>query len=197
MPLVYVFHLGFFALFLIRKASGGAAMPATVRPAAPVPMGEATADPHAARLIALHGIAFFVFYFGVGRTVLTLRPAPLLFSPHAVAGGAVIAAAAALLAWALLVFRSWRLLARIDEGHELCTRGPFRLVRHPIYVSFDLLAAGTVLWVPGPMVLVGTLLIVVAGDLRGRAEERLLERVFGPPYREYRQRVKRTIPGLY
>jgi protein-S-isoprenylcysteine O-methyltransferase Ste14 len=196
MPLVYVFHLAFFALFLIRKASGRAT-PTAARPATPAPAGEASADPHAARLVVLHGLAFFVFYFGVGRTVLTLRPAPLLFAPHAVAGAAIIAAGGALLAWALLVFSSWKLLARIDEGHELCTRGPFRLVRHPIYVSFDLLALGTVLWVPGPIVLVGALLIVVAGDLRARAEERLLERVFGPRYREYRQSAKRTIPGLY
>jgi len=106
-------------------------------------------------------------------------------------------AAAALLAWALLVFRSWRLLARIERGHQLCTTGPFRLVRHPIYLAFTLLAVGTFLWAPTVLVLVGVALVALTGDLRARTEERLLCEVFGDEYRQYQGRVPRTIPGLY
>jgi protein-S-isoprenylcysteine O-methyltransferase Ste14 len=197
MRLVYAFHLAFYALFLIRKASGAAPPASSPSPAAPTPAGDAPADPHARRLIALHALAFFVFYFGLGRTVFPRRAAPLLFASHPAAGGAIIVLGAAVLAWTLVVFRSWRLLARIDAGHELCTTGPFHLVRHPIYLSLDLLALGTAIWVPGPIVLLGAVLVVIAGDVRARAEERLLERVFGAAYREYRERVARTIPGLY
>jgi protein-S-isoprenylcysteine O-methyltransferase Ste14 len=129
--------------------------------------------------------------------VLSRRGSPFLFPPQPVVGGAVMVAAGALLASALRVFQSWRLLARIEEGHQLCTRGPFRFVRHPIYASMDLLALGTFLWAPSLIVLVGAILVALGGDLRGRAEERLLAEVFGDQYRDYCRRAKRTIPGVY
>ncbi len=196
MPLVYVFHLGFFAVFLLRLA-GPRAGPESLA-AAPTPGASLAADPHAGRLLGLHAAAFFVLYFGLGRTLFTRgRAAPLLFAPPPLAGAVLIVVGAALLAWTLLVFRSWRLLARIEQGHQLCTSGAFRLVRHPIYLSLDLLALGTFLWVPGPIVLVGAILVAVGGDLRARTEERLLVAVFGDEYRDYQRRVPRTIPGLY
>jgi protein-S-isoprenylcysteine O-methyltransferase Ste14 len=193
MPYVYWAHIAFYAVFLLRSAGGKrvATSPSST------PLAPSAADPHAVRLLAFHCFGFFVFYFGLGRTLFARRGAPLLFAPHPAVGALVIASGAALLAWALVVFRSWRLLARIEAGHQLCTTGPFRIVRHPIYLSLDLLAIGTVIWVPGPLVLVGAALVVLGGDLRARAEERLLAIVFGDEYRAYQQRVPRTLPGLY
>jgi protein-S-isoprenylcysteine O-methyltransferase Ste14 len=46
-------------------------------------------------------------------------------------------------------------------------------------------------------VLLGAVLIALSGDLRGRAEERLLAEVFGDEYRDYCRRTARAIPGLY
>jgi protein-S-isoprenylcysteine O-methyltransferase Ste14 len=191
MPLIYVFHIAFYALFLLRKLGGRSPAPA----AAPDP--RAPSAPHARALIAMHMVAFAVLYFGLGQAVLSRRGSPLLFPPQTVLGGAVIVAGGALLVSALRVFQSWRLLARIEEGHQLCTSGPFRFVRHPIYVSMDLLALGTFLWAPSLIVLVGAILVVLAGDLRGRGEERLLADVFGDEYRAYCRRAARTIPGVY
>jgi protein-S-isoprenylcysteine O-methyltransferase Ste14 len=37
----------------------------------------------------------------------------------------------------------------------------------------------------------------LGGDLRARAEEKVLDASFGEPYREYRARVKRFVPGIY
>ena len=99
--------------------------------------------------------------------------------------------------WARLAFASWRFRAQIDPGHRLATGGPFRFIRHPIYAGLDLLAIGTALWIPTPLVCLGTLLMAVAGDLRARAEELLLESAFGNMFREYRLRTRRFIPGLY
>jgi protein-S-isoprenylcysteine O-methyltransferase Ste14 len=195
MPLVYAFHLGFFAVFFLRLAGRGAA-PAP--DAVPTPGTSTAADPRAGGLLGFHAAAFFVLYFGLGQALFMRgRAAPLLFVPQPVLGGSLIVAGAALLAWTLLLFRSWRLLARIEEGHQLCTSGPFRLVRHPIYLSLDLLALGTVLWVPGPIVVIGAVLVAVGGDLRARTEERLLAQVFGDEYRDYQRRVPRTLPGIY
>ncbi len=113
------------------------------------------------------------------------------------AGSATVLASAGLAAWTLAVFRSWRLLPRIEDQHELCTAGPFRWVRHPIYLAMDLLAAGTWLWLPTAPVAASAVLVAVAGDVRGRGEERQLAAAFGSAYDRYRRRVRRFVPGLY
>jgi protein-S-isoprenylcysteine O-methyltransferase Ste14 len=194
--LVYVFHIAFYALFVIRKLGQRTpAAPAAPPPGAPDP--GAPSAPHARALIATHVLANSVLYFGLGRAVLSQRGSRFLFPPQPVLGGAVMLAAGALLVSALRVFQSWRLLARIEEGHQLCTQGPFRFIRHPIYASMDLLALGTFLWAPNLIVMVGAVLIALSGDLRGRAEERLLADVFGDEYRDYCRRAARTVPGVY
>jgi protein-S-isoprenylcysteine O-methyltransferase Ste14 len=192
MAWIYAFHLAFYLLFTLRR--GGTKSPASPEAGTSSPPVSA---PYARALLVLHMVAFAVFYYGIGRTVFVRGNPSLLFAPQRLLGGAVMVAAGALLVSALRVFESWRLLARIEEGHRLCRRGPFRLVRHPIYVSMDLLALGTVLWVPRPVVLAGAILIALAGDLRARTEERLLARVFGDEYRDYCRTTARAIPGLY
>ena len=192
MALVYLFHVAFYALFLIRKL--GQRAPAPTPAAAD---SSAPSAPHARALVAMHGLANAVLYFGLGRAVLSQRGSPFLFPPQPILGGAVMVAAGTLLVSALRVFQSWRLLARIEEGHQLCTRGPFRFLRHPIYASMDLLALGTFFWAPSWIVLVGAALIALSGDRRGRAEERLLTEVFGGEYRDYCRRAARTIPWVY
>src|SRR5216110_3144391 len=110
MALIYVFHIAFYALFLLRLADRGRPPAADTPPAAPL----ATAA-HPRRLLILHSVAFAFLYAGLGQAVWSRGPTRLLFAPHPVVGAAVMVAAAALLAWALLVFRSWRLLARIER----------------------------------------------------------------------------------
>jgi len=105
--------------------------------------------------------------------------------------------ATALVVWALAVFRSWRLAARIEAGHELCTAGPFREVRHPIYLATLLLNVGTFLWIPTVLVALGGAICGIAADRRARAEERLLFEAFGSAYRDYASGVKRFVPGIY
>jgi len=109
----------------------------------------------------------------------------------------VILAGAYLMCWALVFFRSWRFRAELDVGHELATGGPFALVRHPIYAGINLLALGTVLWVPTSIVFAGAVLLILGSDLRGRAEEKLLADAFGDAYRAYMRKVKRLLPWIY
>lgn len=117
--------------------------------------------------------------------------------PNLGPGLALVLLGAALARWTLHRFTSWRLRAEITEDHVLTTTGPFALVRHPIYLAMNLLAAGTAVWFPNPATLVGLVGMVVVGDLRGRAEEQLLIDGFGDEYRAYMKRVKRTIPLVY
>jgi protein-S-isoprenylcysteine O-methyltransferase Ste14 len=108
------------------------------------------------------------------------------------------------LAGAALVLRSraelgsaWSLVPKADQGTGLVTSGPYRLVRHPIYLGLALLAMGEALafgsWPALMIVLSG---IVPTFAWRARAEGKLLSRTFGERYAVYRQRTKMIIPYL-
>jgi len=90
---------------------------------------------------------------------------------------------------------AWSLVPKADEGTELVTTGPYRLVRHPIYLGLALVAMGEALafgsW---PAVLIVICGIVPTFAWRARAEERLLARAFGERHAAYRQRSKLIIP---
>lgn len=157
---------------------------------------QATTAPFSRALLAFHGLAFAVMYFGIGNAVIPGR-VPIWFPGQRVAGSLVIAGGAALVVSTLVYFRSWRFRATVDEGHQLATGGPFRIVRHPIYLGLNLLALGSALWVPTAIVWAAFGLMAIGSDLRARAEESLLEQAFGPLYREYCARTKRFVPGIY
>ena len=135
-------------------------------------------------------------YAGIGAVVVPRR-VPEWFDGQRLVGAAVIGLAALLVMWTLVSFRSWRVRAKIEPGHQLATDGPFRLVRHPIYLGVDLMVLGTALWIPARLVWLGLLLVAVGGDLRARAEEALLEKTFGERYQEYRSRTYRFVPWVY
>lgn len=183
-------HAAFFLLFALRVAG-------VIRPRAVVAAAEgveARSEPRAASLLTVHGAAFGVFY---GAFALALARGLEPQGIRLVVGAAMNTLALGLLAWTLLVFESWRLLAKLDPGHALCTRGPFRWIRHPIYLSCDLLAVGTALAISSALLWAGAILVIIGGDLRGRAEERILAAAFGEQYRRYLARSKRLIPRLY
>jgi protein-S-isoprenylcysteine O-methyltransferase Ste14 len=105
---------------------------------------------------------------------------------------------------AALVLRSraelgpaWSFVPKADQGTGLVTTGPYRLVRHPIYLGLALLAMGEALafssWPALMIVLFG---IVPTFAWRARAEEKLLSSTFGERYAVYRQRTNMIIPHL-
>jgi len=163
---------------------------------APATTGATQAVRGAGLLVAAHSVAFGLMYFEIGARVLGGR-VPSLFSGQRLAGTVVIALAAWLACWALRYFASWRIQARLDTGHRLATGGPFRWLRHPIYMALNLLALGSALWVPSPLMLRAMLLMWLGSDLRGRAEERLLTQAFGSAYAHYCARTPRFVPGIY
>lgn len=188
-PLIYSLHALFWAPFIIRGRLDRATGRAQDGPAA-----HATKNPGI--LVGLHSVGIGVMYFGIGWGAFG-GPLWSLFPFNIPAGIAVIAAGMALSLWTLLVFRSWRLRAELTADHELCTSGPFGLVRHPIYTALVLLAAGSFLILPNATTLAGILVTAVTGDIRARAEEVLLIGAFGERYRDYLKSTRRFIPGLY
>ena len=162
---------------------------------APVSPQETTA-PFSRTLVAFHALAFSAMYIGLGIAVIPNR-VPTWFTGQRVAGALVIIGGAALVVSALLYFRSWRFRAAVDTHHQLATGGPYRFLRHPIYMGLNLLALGSAIWVPTVTVWAAFVLMAIGSDLRARAEETLLMNVFGPRYREYCARTRRFVPGIY
>ncbi|HXB58757.1 MAG TPA: isoprenylcysteine carboxylmethyltransferase family protein [Candidatus Acidoferrales bacterium] len=194
---IYIVHAAFWGAFgvtlLVLRLLGGK----SAGPSGPAPLAkEEKIAPYSRVLLVFHMVAFFTMYFGVGQAVFTSR-VPAWFPGQRLAGCVVIASGAVLMDWTLIFFRSWRVRAKVDTGHELATGGPFRFLRHPIYMGLNLLALGTAIWIPTAVVWTGFGLMVIGSDLRGRAEEAILYNAFGAAYREYCTRTRRFLPGIY
>ncbi len=118
--------------------------------------------------------------------------------PHtfgtAIIADVIVAAGFFVAVWARVVLGgNWSSRVALKEGHELIERGPYRLVRHPIY-------SGLLLMILGTAVLAGqvggfvALLVCFGGFwIKLRQEEVLLtKRLAG--YVEYMARTKALIP---
>jgi len=195
---IYGVHTVFWWAFVIsrwivKRSAGKSATPAA-------PPTSSSGDARTARwsraLLVFHSTAFGTMYFGIGYAVLRGR-VPFWFAGQRIVGTGVIVIGAALVAWAVLHFRSWRFRAALSEAHQLATGGPFSLLRHPIYMGLDLLALGSAIWVPTPTLWIAVLLMAIGSDLRARAEERILEEAFGDSYRGYCRRTPRFLPYVY
>ena len=158
--------------------------------------GETYTARHSRALVAFHSVAFAVMYFGMALAVFGHR-IPRWFDGQRALGTLVIAIGTALMVFTLVHFRSWRFRATLDRGHQLATGGPFRLLRHPIYMSLNLLALGSAIYIPSVLLWISVILMAVGSDLRGRAEERILEDAFGEAYRSYCRGTSRFVPYVY
>jgi protein-S-isoprenylcysteine O-methyltransferase Ste14 len=190
---IYVVHVAFWLAFGItqRFVGAGRAAPAGAQTAAAPIMARFSRT-----VLAVHFVAFGVMYLGIASAVFSGRM-PAWIPGQRVVGTLIIAAGSAMMCWSLVYFRSWRFRAKLDAGHELATGGPYALVRHPIYAGMNLLALGTAVWLPTILTGLGLALMILGSDLRGRAEEHVLDGAFGEQYRKYRARTKRFLPGIY
>jgi protein-S-isoprenylcysteine O-methyltransferase Ste14 len=91
--------------------------------------------------------------------------------------------------------QQWSLAARVVEGHELVTQGPYSVVRNPIYTGMlgMLLATGLAVshWLG---LLIGLVVFSIGTAIRVRTEAALLRETFGEEFEEYSRRVPAVIP---
>jgi protein-S-isoprenylcysteine O-methyltransferase Ste14 len=94
--------------------------------------------------------------------------------------------------------QQWSLGARLIEGHQLITAGPYRLVRNPIYTGMFgmLLATGLAVshWVG---LLIAIVVYALGTVIRVHSEEKLLRGAFGAEFDSYAQRVPAVIPFVF
>lgn len=115
------------------------------------------------------------------------------------ASGCLLAASGA-----AVIFRSrlelgaaWSLVAAAADNTGLVTTGPYRLIRHPIYLGFLMLTAGQALaFCSRPAFVVLLAGIAPTFLWRAYAEERVLASAFGERYAAYRKRTKLIVPYL-
>src|SRR5262245_14119277 len=91
--------------------------------------------------------------------------------------------------------RQWRFDAALNKSHELVTAGPYRLVRHPIYLSMLCLLLGTGWMItPWPTLALSLAVFIIGTEIRIRIEDRLLATNFGDAFERYRYQVPAYIP---
>jgi protein-S-isoprenylcysteine O-methyltransferase len=94
--------------------------------------------------------------------------------------------------------RNWSgAVMAVHADHELVQRGPYAIVRHPIYSGLLLALAGTALTLGTLASYLGLASGLVAFLARVNLEEKALDEHFGEKHRTYRQRTRKLIPFLW
>lgn len=99
------------------------------------------------------------------------------------------------------VFTIWslatlgRCFGLLPEVRGLVLRGPYQLVRHPVYLGEAISAVGILVAKPHPLIAALLVVFLVLQYWRTVFEERALSAAFPVEYPAYRQRVPRLVPG--
>ena len=141
------------------------------------------------------GLPYFIW---IPYVVIALRPGPELPLPDPVrwVGLALVVGGIAFSMWsARTLGRHFDVEVEVHEGHEVVDRGPFAIVRHPVYLGFAVHLIGACLATGNGLLIAGTLLgAFPAFYVRAAAEERLLRAQLGPAYDAYARRVPMLVP---
>jgi len=119
-------------------------------------------------------------------------------SARVVLGGAVLTVAGMLFSvWARLTLgRNWSGTVTIKQDHELIQRGPYRIVRHPIYTGMLLAMLGTAFVYGIARCFLGVPIVGLGFWLKVQIEEQFMVQQFGEQYVRYRQEVRALIPYI-
>jgi protein-S-isoprenylcysteine O-methyltransferase Ste14 len=85
---------------------------------------------------------------------------------------------------------NWSGRPSIKEGHELIYKGPYRLVRHPIYTGLLLAATGSAVAFGLVRCLLALPVVLLGFWWKVRAEEQMLTETMNEQYSDYRRRVR-------
>jgi protein-S-isoprenylcysteine O-methyltransferase Ste14 len=97
--------------------------------------------------------------------------------------------------WARVTLGSnWSGSVTFKEDHKLIQKGPYALVRHPIYSAFLLMYLGTAIAAGTLGGFIGFPLLFLSCWIKLQQEESLMVKHFEETYLEYRRRVKALIP---
>jgi len=150
---------------------------------------------------ARYWILLVIAYFLLIKSSSLPHPLDWLFIPRtessAWIGAFLCVSGLAFAIWARITLgRNWSGAITLKEEHELIERGPYRIVRHPIYTGILAMFAGTAVAIGTFGGFVGVLLLFISSWIKLKREEDLMLKQFPAEYSAYRRRVKRIIPFL-
>ncbi|HEV2617353.1 MAG TPA: isoprenylcysteine carboxylmethyltransferase family protein [Candidatus Acidoferrales bacterium] len=180
------FWLGFTVIFVLHKK--------------PPKTAERIRDPKSLAGLRLQSIAYVLSWIipraNFGPIISMPKWAEIIVAVIAI----VVAAFSLWLMWRAIVTlgKQWAYVARIVEGHNLVTEGPYGLVRNPIYTGmFGMLVATGLAASRWPSFLAAIVIFLFGTWVRIRREESLLRQSFGAEFEAYCSRVPALFPGLF
>jgi protein-S-isoprenylcysteine O-methyltransferase Ste14 len=89
----------------------------------------------------------------------------------------------------------WRAGASLDESHQLVKSGPYARMRHPIYASLlGMVVATAFAWSWWPFGTAATILTLIGIELRVKAEEHIMSKLFQDEFVEYESVTRAFFP---
>jgi protein-S-isoprenylcysteine O-methyltransferase Ste14 len=138
-------------------------------------------------------VAFLAFAVALGAIVLLRQPSGTDSTTLVLIGDLVAFASCLWLLAAVLALG--KCFGMLPEARGLVTRGPYAIVRHPIYVGEFGTFAGFLIAAPTAWNLLAILTFCAAQATRMRLEEQALTREF-PEYTEYAARTPLVVPRV-
>lgn len=142
------------------------------------------------------GQDYFIILLVLSVLLNFIFPVAAFLSPPATYSGFLFISGGFVLAlWSRSLFlKNATTLQPSEEPTSLVTSGPFRLSRNPIYLGMAAILFGTAV-VMGTLVTLGfpIIFITLIELFIIPGEERMLEKLCGERYREYKKRVRRWI----
>ena len=126
--------------------------------------------------------------FNWNRSVLPHTVGLALFADLLAVVGLIIAISAR-----IMLGGNWSARVTLKENHELIHRGPYRVVRHPIYSGLLLMILGTALLAGQVGGFIALVICFCGFWIKLRQEEALLSQHL-PGYSEYMRRTKALVP---
>jgi len=116
-------------------------------------------------------------------------------APIAYTGLVLTAAGIGFAVWARLTLgRNWSGVVSTKKDHALIRKGPYAVVRHPIYSGGLFALFGTALCVGELRGFIGCAFVFAGWWMKSRLEERFMLEQFGSEYAHYQHDVKGLIP---
>jgi protein-S-isoprenylcysteine O-methyltransferase Ste14 len=151
-------------------------------------------------------LAHICFGFFAGLLIWGPGPLRILSGPTVLPHSAATGRSALLLTIAGLAFalwsrftigRNWSAVVTIKQDHELIRRGPYAIVRHPIYCGFLLALIGTAIERGTIGAFAGVAILATIFHVKSELEEKFMVEQFGDAYQKYRTEVKGMVPFIW
>ena len=149
-------------------------------------------------LMGIYSLVLFTVPVVAGLDAVRFEWSAMPLALHVI-GGVLLIPAMIMPLWAMSANAYLSTMVRIqdDRGHQVVTTGPYRYVRHPMYVGTIFFGLSIPLFLGSWWTFVPCGLIVVLFTIRTALEDKTLREEL-PGYAEYAQRVRyRLLPGIW